>query len=256
VTIARLAETYGAANTAAGNYDTAIAAPASPPDGACVIILQNGSAADLVTSVQYGTGTGAVALTERRFVPKVTEAGVVYFYWGAGVTLPAGAQTIRVVRTGTAQMQAAVCPMTVAAGMEVAVDVDVATAVFTSANPAWAMTTVATPTECYLGVHSGLTTMTTTPAANWTLIGSTDAGAAGYGCARRTMAAAGNAAPGWTASTSDDWIGASIAFKEAALAVPPSEPPGQLMRSPRPSEQFSLYGPFAPPSSSTILPGG
>lgn len=218
--IARLAETYGAANTAAGNYDTAISAPASPPSGVCVIILQNGSSVDLVTSVQYGITTGAVPLTERRFVPKSTEAGVVYFYWGSGVTLPSGAQSIRVVRTGTSQMQAAVCPMTVAAGMQVAVDVDVATAATTSANPAWAMTTGAAPTECYLGLHSGIITMTTTPAANWTLIGQTDAGAAGYGCARRTMAATGDAAPGWTIA-SDDWIGASIAFKEAALAVPP-----------------------------------
>lgn len=37
------------------------------------------------------------------------------------------------------------------------------------------------------------------------------------------------------------------------VAGPPSEPPGLLIRSPRPAEQFHLYGPFADPRPSTLL---
>lgn len=35
----------------------------------------------------------------------------------------------------------------------------------------------------------------------------------------------------------------------------PGEPPGLLIRSPRPAEQFHLYGPFADPRPSTLLGG-
>lgn len=223
--IARLTETLGVNNIVAGNYDTAIAAPASTPNGVCVIIVQWGAATDLVTSVTYGITTGAVLLTERRFVPIAVEAGAVYLFWAGGVTFPSGAQTVRTVRTGTTSIRQAVCPMTAAAGQQVAVDNDTSTVNATgAANPSWAMATTATVTECYLGIISGLQTMTTTPAANWTQIGTAeDVGSQGRGWARRTMASAGAAAPGWTAATAEDYAGASVAFKETPLGTPPGK---------------------------------
>jgi hypothetical protein len=222
--IARLAETLGADNVTAGNYDISVSAPASTPNGVCVVIVQSGTAgtADNVSTVSYGVSTGAVLLTERRFQTEATEPGAVWLYWASGVAFPAGAQTVRIVRTGTVAMRAAVCPMTCAAGQQIGVDADNFGTSASVANPSWTMTTVATITECYLGIHSGLTTMTTTPATNWTLIGSDDLGQFGRGWARRTMTAAGAAAPGWTAATAEDFVGISAAFKEAPLTAPSS----------------------------------
>lgn len=232
--IARLTETFSTdSGTASANYDISVAAPASIPNGVCVLIAQTGSAADQVVSVTYGITTGAVPLTERRFVPITTEAGAVYLYWAGGVIYPAGAQTCRIVKTAAAAaMGAAVCPMTVAAGQQVAVDFDtssVSTAAV--ANPSWSHVTVATATECYEAIVSGLQTMTATPRTSpvvWTLIGSFDAGTQGRGFARTTQAAAGEASPGWTAATAEDYAGASISFKEAALPAPSGYP--QLRR--------------------------
>jgi hypothetical protein len=221
--IARLTETLGAAHTTSGNYDTAIGAPASTPNGVCVVIVQTGTALDSVTTVTYGITTGAVPLTERRFTPIATEAGAVYLYWAAGVVFPSGAQTLRIAKTAV-NVRAACCPMTVAVGQQVAVDNDTSSVSTTAvANPAWAMATTAAPTECYLGIVSGITTMVNTPAANWVLIGTgfEDVGAQGRGWARRTMASAGAAAPGWTIATAEDYAGASVAFKEIPLNVPP-----------------------------------
>jgi hypothetical protein len=233
--IARLTETQGAVNATAGNYDVAISAPASTPNGVCVIIvaLATGANTDVVTSVTYGTAAGAVPLTERRWVPMTTEPSSVYLYWAGGVTYPSGAQTVRIVRTGTVSLRAVVCPMTVAAGQQVAVDNDTSLAQPTAtSNPSWAMATTAAPTECYLGIASGLQTMVNTPATNWTLIGvHEDQGSQGRGWARRTMASAGAAAPGWTAGTAEDFVGASIAFKEAPLTSTATR--GKPARRPR-----------------------
>jgi hypothetical protein len=220
VTIAHDSEILGAQNTAAGNYDTAIT-PASTPAAVCVIIVGN-STTDLITSVTYGISTGAVTLTRRRFDTESTEAGAVYIYWAAG-TFPAGAQTVRVVRTaGTTSLCAAISTMTVAAGMTVAVDTDASGSSASQTNPSWAMTTAAATTACYLGIHSGLTTMTSTPAAGWTLAptpGFQDYGAQGRGWARQLLTPAGSAAPGWTAATADDFVGSSIAFKEVPVQM-------------------------------------
>jgi hypothetical protein len=219
VTIAHDSEILGAANTTAGNYDTSIT-PASTPAAVCVIIVGN-SSTDLVTSVTYGISTGAVQLTRRRFDTETTEPGAVYIYWGAG-TFPAGAQTVRVARTSTTSLRAAISTMTVAAGMTVAVDTDATGTSASMANPSWTMTTADPTTACYLGIHSGLTSMTSTPAASWTLApspGFEDYGAQGRGWARRLMSPAGSAAPGWTASTADDFVGSSIAFKEIPVPM-------------------------------------
>lgn len=215
MTIAHDSEVQGAASTTAGAYTTAIT-PTNPPAAVCVVIVQGGSAVDLVTSVTYG-GSG---LVRRRFDIETTEAGAVYIYWGAG-SLPTGAQNVVVNRTSTANIRAVISTMTVAAGQTVAVDIDGSGTSAAAPNPSWTMTTAATTTACYLGIHSGLQTMTTTPATNWTLQGTADdIGNTGRGWARRLAVAAGNTAPGWTAATSEDFVGGSIAFKE--IPIPPA----------------------------------
>jgi hypothetical protein len=260
VAIARLAETVGAANTATTPYDVNVSAPAQTPNGVCVIVLQHLSAADQVVSVTYGTSTGAVPLTERRFVPITSEAGAVYLYWASGVTFPAGAQVVRLVKTvATASHRMAICPMTVAANMQVSIDFDTSSVSTVSVtNPSWAHNTVAAATVCYFGFISDLNAITGMAiGANWTsLVAITDEGNQQRVWGQRTMSSAGDALPAVTAPA-EGYAGASISFKEAPLNAPPSEPPGLLHRSPRPAEQNQFAGPGAPPPvPSTILPGG
>lgn len=235
--IALQAEVLGAANTVAGNYDTSIT-PAAAPNGVCVIIVGN-STTDLVTSVTYGIAGGAVTLTRRRFDVEspVTEAGGVYIYWaGDSAVFPSGTQTVRVARTGTTSLRAAIWTMTVAGGQQVQFDSEATGQSASVANPSWTHTSLVSDVIAFLGIHSGLTTMTNTPATNWTLAptpGFEDYGAQGRGWARRTLATAGALAPGWTAATADDYVGASIAFKEAAPPPPPTESPRQPVVSRR-----------------------
>lgn len=213
MSIAHDSEVQGAASTTAGAYTTAIT-PTNPPAGVCVVIVQGGLATDLVTSVTYG----GVVLTRRRFDIETTEPGAVYIYWGAG-SLPTGAQNAVVNRTGTTNVRAVISTMTVAAGKTVAVDTDSAGTSTAATNPSWAMS-AAGPAACYLGIHSGLQTMTTTPAAGWTLQGTADdIGNTGRGWARQFVSGAGATSPGWTAATSEDFVGSSVAFKEVPLAV-------------------------------------
>jgi hypothetical protein len=217
-------ETIGANNVAAGNYDIAII-PGVTPAAVCVIICQGSSAtgsdSDLVTSVTYGIAAGAVTLTRLRADTKATgEAGRAYVYWAAGV-LPAGNQTLRVVRTGTVSMAACVNTMTVTvpASFTVAADADNGFTSDSQLNPSWALATSASVnTVCYQGMFSGLATLPTTPATGWAQQGMVDPGQWGYVWARRT-AAGGSVACGWTASA-DDVVGASAAFKE--VAIPPA----------------------------------
>lgn len=216
--IAHDSEILGAANAAAGNYDTAFT-PTNTPNGVCVIIVGN-SVTDLVTSVSYGISTGAVQLTRRRMNTESTEAGAVYIYWANG-TFPAGTQTVRIVRTGTTSLRAAISTMTCAADSQILVDSDATGLSASAANPSWNQTVVAANVVAYEGIHSGLTSMTSTPATGWTLAptpGFEDYGAQGRGWARRA-AAAGVLACGWIAGTADDFVGSSIAFYEAPLTV-------------------------------------
>jgi hypothetical protein len=84
------------------------------------------------------------------------------------------------------------------------------------------MTTTDPTTACYLGIWSGLQTMTNTPATNWTLApspGFVDFGSQGQGWARRAATSAGDQLPGWIAATAEDFVGSSIAFKEVPIAV-------------------------------------
>lgn len=218
--IAHDSEILGAINTTAGNYDTSIT-PSNTPAAVCVIIEQNAAVTDLITSVSYGTSAGAVNLTRRRFNTEATEPGAIYIYWGAG-TFPAGTQTVRITRTTTTNMRAAISTMTVAAGMTVAVDSDATGTSASFANPSWSHASGHDNTVAYLGIHSGLATMTNTPAASWTLApspGFEDIGNQGRGWARRTLATAGALAPGWTAATADDFVGSSIAFYEVPVPL-------------------------------------
>jgi hypothetical protein len=233
MTIAHDSEVFGAAHSTAGAYTTAIT-PTNPPAGVCVIIVQGGVVTDLVTSVTYG----GVLLTRRRFDTEATEAGGVYIYWGAG-TLPTGVQNVVVNRTGTANLRAMISTMTVAAGRIVAIDTDAVGSSAAIVNPSWTLTTAADPNACYLGIHSGLQTMTTTPATNWTLQGSDDIGNTGRGWARRIMTPPGNAAPGWTAATSEDYVGSAVAFKETTPQQNVTEPvfPAVMGRPNTPSRQ-------------------
>jgi hypothetical protein len=92
------------------------------------------------------------------------------------------------------------------------------------ANPSWTHTSLHANVAAYLGIHSGLNAMTSTPATNWTLApspGFEDVGTQGRGWARRVLSSAGTLAPGWTAATADDFVGASIAFYE--IPVPLAE---------------------------------
>lgn len=220
--IAHDSEVLGVANTASGgNYDTAIT-PTNTPNGVVVIVVNSTAITDAVTSVTYGVSTGAVPLTRRRLNTESTEAGGVFVYWAGGVTFPAGAQTVRVAKlTGnTNNIRAYIATMTCGAAQQVAVDADTTGTSASVANPSWAMTTTVAATQCYLGIHSGLTTMTTTPATNWTLGGSEDVGAMGRGWARRAFSTGpADAAPGWAAATADDFVGGSIAFKEVPLSA-------------------------------------
>jgi hypothetical protein len=221
----------GAANSVAGNYDTAIT-PAATPNGVVVIIIDSTSTGDVVTSVVYGTGVGAVPLsraaTPYGFATEATEPGGVYIYWaGDSVMWPTGAQTVRITRTGTDNLRAMIATMTVAVGQTVTLDGGAIGTSASMANPSWAHSSLAANVLAFLGIHSGLQAMTTTPATNWALTpagSSEDVGAIGRGWASRTLATPGALAPGWIAATADDFVGSSIAFQEAPVAATPLGP--------------------------------
>jgi hypothetical protein len=215
VAIAHDSQALGVANVSAATYTTAIT-PTNPPTGVHVALVYN-STLDLITA--GGVTYAGILLTRRRFDTESTEAGAVLHYWGAAA-FPSGAQNVIVNRVNnTVSMMAVISTMTVAAGMTVAVDSDQPGSSASMANPSWTHTSLVDNVVAYLAIHSGLTAMTTTPAANWTLQTSEDYGAQGRGFARRTLGTAGALAPGWTAATADDFVGSSIAFKEVPLTA-------------------------------------
>lgn len=206
--IAHDAQTVATAYTSTGTQTTSHAAGASA-SAAVVLIDQNASTGDQVSGVTYD----GVAMTRVASQTEATEAGRVYVYWITGI--PGGTKNVAMTTTGSADKQLVVATMTVGAGKTASV---AGTGTGTSAgssNPAWNTVTAASlATVLYEVIHSGLDTMTNTPAASWTLISSTDLGTQGRGFARRT-GAGGTITSGWTAATSDDWVGSSIAFQEA-----------------------------------------
>jgi len=204
--------TVATAYTATGTQTTSHAGSASAR-AAVVLIDQNAIVTDQVSGVTYG-GT---AMTRLGFDTEATEAGGVYIYWLDGVT--GGTQNVAMTTTGTANKQLVVATMTAAAGSTVAVAGENTGTSASAANPSWTISglTAGTKLECFEAIHSGLTSMTTTPASGWTLISSTDLGAQGRGFARQSVASSGTTcACGWTASTADDFVGSSVSFKEVA----------------------------------------
>jgi hypothetical protein len=219
---------WGGISTSTGNYETTI--NPTPPGGSilggcCIGIVQSGAVTDLVTSAQYGTGGTVVPLSRAAspygFAAESTEPGAVYFYWaGDSAVFPTGSQVVRIVRTGSTRMRAVIWSLYVATGMQVQLDNGATGSHVGIANPSWSHSSLANNVVAFLAIHSGLNTMTTTQAAGWTkAVGNTtseDATATGTGWAERTLATAGALAPGWTAATAEDFVGASISFKEGA----------------------------------------
>lgn len=206
--------TLAAVHAAAGTQTTSHVASADAR-AAVVLIDQNGSTADQVSGVTYG----GVAMTRLRFDTESTEAGGVYIYWLDDVT--PGTQNVVMTSTDTANKRLVVATMTAAPGYAIEVAGDNTGTSTSSSNPTWSITglTAGTKLEAFEVIHSGLTTMTQTPQANWTLIHATDLGAQGRGFARQSVASSGTTLScGWTAATADDFVGASVAFKEVAGA--------------------------------------
>lgn len=215
-------------------FDIVCAATVTP-NGVVAIIEQNGAETDQILSVSYGINADGVPLVRDQFVTEPTEAGGIYVYWAGGVVFPTGTQTLRIDRSAiTSNIGVSIALLTVAAGKVVAFDSRGSGLSASSANPAWVHNSINPNVVAYLGIHSGLTTMTNTVATNWlnwpTGTSSFDIGAQGRGFARRTLAVAGSLGAGWTAATADDWVGASLALYE-------TDPPVAVRRSIIPRER-------------------
>ena len=243
MTIAHDVTTAGVAYAAIGTQTISHVASASAR-GACVLIEQAGTTADEVSSVTYG---GAV-MTRLRFDTEATEAGAVYEYWLDGVA--GGTQNVAMTTIAATNKQLVVSTMTVSSGSSVAVAGHNTGTSASVINPAWSITglTAATVLTAFEVIHSGLQTMTTTPGGSWTLISSTDLGAVGRGFARQQVASSGTSLVcGWTAATADDFVGASVAFKETPI-LPPSPPTVNLG-----ADELIVTFPATLPSASTSL---
>jgi hypothetical protein len=210
--------TTAAAYTATGTQTTSHAASASAR-AAVVMIDQNASAADQVSTVTYG-GVAMTAVTRQS---EATEAGAIGIYWLDNIA--PGTQNVAVTTTGTANKQVCIATMTVTAGSKIVMAATNFGTSASAANPSWDLTGLdaynGVSLTCFEVIHSGLTTMTTTPHAGWTRISSTDLGSQGRGFAYEQIApAAGIINSGWVATTADDFVGASVAFAEVVLPVP------------------------------------
>ena len=217
--IAHDTTTTAAAYSSTGTQTTSH--PASASARAAVVLIHLTGTADQVSGVTYG----GVAMARLGFNTEATEAGGVYIYFLDGIT--GGTQNVAMTTTGTAAKRLSVSTMTVAATKMVAVaGAGYATGTSASvANPSWNITglTPAEPVVAYEVIHSGLQTMTATPQTTpaWTLITSTDLGSIGNGFARiANTPASTTLACGWIAATADDYVGASVAFKEVAIPIP------------------------------------
>lgn len=212
MSISRDTETVGTAFTTTGAAAAISHAGSASARAACVLIDQNGTATDEVSGVTYG----GVAMFRLRSDSEATEAGRTYIYWLDNI--PTGTQNVVVTTTAGTNKQAVVATMLVSSGKAVIVAGSMTGTSSSQVNPAWTISglTSSSVLMAYEVIHSGLTTMTTTPASGWTLISSTDLGAQGRGFARQAVASSGTTlACGWTASTGDDFVGDAVAFIEA-----------------------------------------
>jgi hypothetical protein len=205
------AVTLGTAYTTTGTQTTSHAANASAYS-ALVFVVQQSSVADQISGITYG-GT---AMTRLSFETNGNESGAIYTYFLNGIS--GGTQNVAMTTTGTAEKQLMVATMLISTS-PAAVFYTVGSGTSTSsADPTWSITGLNTADTyvAYEAIHSGLQTMTTTPNASWTLIGSTDAGTQGRGFARLTSAVSGvsSITSGWLSGTADDFVGVSIALYE------------------------------------------
>lgn len=218
MTIAFDVATTAVAYAAVGSQTTAHIASASAR-AAVVMIAQNAVTTDQITGVTYG----GKAMTELVNASEATEAGQVSLWWLDDIAK--GTQNVVMTSNGTANKQLCVATMTAAAGYKIVMASQNSATSASVANPSWDLTGLTAlngvSLTCFEVIHSGLTTMTTTPHAGWTRISSTDLGSQGRGFAYEQIApAAGIIGCGWVAATADDFVGASVAFSEVALPIP------------------------------------
>ena len=184
---------------------------------AVVLIDQNTTATDEVTSVTYG----GIAMTRLSFNTEATEPGAVYIYWLDNIAT--GTQNVVMTTSAATSKQLVVATMTVASGGGVKVAGNNFATSVSAANPAVTISGFVSGirVSAFEVIHSGLQTMTTTPATGWTRISSTDLGAQGRGFARQDVTINGNTlTAGWTAATADDYVIATVAFREVVMPFP------------------------------------
>lgn len=214
--------TAGVAYTLTGSQTTSHAGNASAR-AAVVMIDQNGTAADEVSGVTYG----GAAMTRLRFDTEATEAGGTYIYWLNAVAT--GTQNVIMTTTAATNKQLTVATMLADAGGSVDVAGHNTGTSASVANPSWTISglTAATQLSAFEVIHSGLVTMTTTPAASWTLLTATDLGTQGRGFAYQNVASSGTTLTcGWTAATADNFVGSAVAFYQ----IPDSPPAITVVR--------------------------
>jgi hypothetical protein len=204
------AVTLGTAYTTTGTQTTSHVANASAY-AALVFVVQQSSVADQISGITYG-GT---AMTRIDFETNGTESGAVYTYFLNAVS--GGTQNVAMTTTGTAEKQLMVATMLKTASPASIVPTVGIGSSTSATDPTWSITGLNTANTyvAYEAIHSGLQTMTNTPNASWTLIGSTDAGTQGRGFARLTSATSGvsSITSGWIAGA-DDFVGVSVALYE------------------------------------------
>ena len=219
---------------------------------AAVVLIHQSGTTDEISGVTYG-GTNMVRAGSNS---ESTEAGRVYIYYL--LNPPQGTQQVIITSTGSTAKRYVVGSMTCAAGAEIRVaGAGYATGTSSSvANPTWNITglTASEAVLAYEVIHSGLQTMTTTPRSSpaWTRITSNDLGAIGNGFAYISNTPSGTTlASGWTAATADDYVGASIAFREQLVVGDQVE----FVHNTRAAigDEEQLVWNVATPSSTTLL---
>lgn len=186
--------------------------PVGTPKGVVVLITQDGSGADQVSSVTYG----GVALKRERFEAQTSgETGAGYAYvLGSGV--PTGKQTVVVKVSGAANKVVVCCTVTAAtATTEVAAANGTKSGGVT--NPSFQLATgVGVETVDYGCAHSGAQTASVSPGTGYTQIHEVATGG-GSSCAsfiRKTVnGTGGNITVSWTWNN-DECAAAGIAIKE------------------------------------------
>lgn len=210
------------ANTIATPYSTTGTQTTSHAGGTCraavVLITQNGSVTDQVTTVKYAGTT----MSRIGFFSEATEAGAVYMYWLDNVV--SGTQNVAMTTNSNTTKQLVVATMNSATGTTIKLAGSGNGTSTSTTNPTWNITGLINGENvmAYLCIHSGLQTMTTTPATNWTRITSNDLGSQGNGFARLTnvtTVSGTTLSAGWTAGTADDYVGIAAAFAEVSGSV-------------------------------------